>query len=90
MTQLTIGLMAAQSESKFAAAYQAGAHKSTYWEHTYEDMLDVMAKHDIHSAYWIWRAYAKGGRDVWIQATYNPVMDAAGRLVTAAESVHTR
>ena len=28
-----------------------------------------------------YRRIAKGGRDVWIQATYNPVMDAAGRLV---------
>jgi citrate synthase len=34
MTQLSIGLSACQTGSKFAAAYAAGAHKSTYWEHT--------------------------------------------------------
>ncbi|UMY16698.1 PAS domain-containing methyl-accepting chemotaxis protein [Methylobacterium organophilum] len=28
-----------------------------------------------------YKRIAKGGRPVWIQATYNPVMDAAGRLV---------
>jgi citrate synthase len=44
MTQFSIGLLAAQTGSKFAAAYQAGAHKSSYWEHTYEDVLDVIAK----------------------------------------------
>jgi citrate synthase len=44
MTQLSIGLMACQSESKFAKAYAAGVNKKTYWEHTYEDVLDVMAK----------------------------------------------
>ena len=44
MTQLTIGLMAAQSESKFAAAYQAGAHKSTYWEHTCETVERARAR----------------------------------------------
>jgi citrate synthase len=44
MTQLSIGLMACQTESKFAKAYSSGVNKSTYWEHTYEDVLDVMAK----------------------------------------------
>lgn len=44
MTQLSIGLSACQTGSKFAAAYAAGVHKSTYWEHTYEDVLDVIAK----------------------------------------------
>ena len=44
MTQLSIGIAACQTESKFAKAYAAGAHKSTYWEHTYEDVMDVMAK----------------------------------------------
>jgi len=43
MTQLNIGLMAAQTQSKFAKAYQDGVHKSTYWEHAYEDILDVFA-----------------------------------------------
>jgi citrate synthase len=44
MTQLSIGLMACQPNSKFAAAYSAGVHKSKYWETTLEDVLDVIAK----------------------------------------------
>lgn len=44
MTQLSAAVLGMQTESKFAAAYAAGAHKSTYWEHTIEDVLDVVAK----------------------------------------------
>jgi len=44
MTQLSIGLLACQTNSKFAAAYEKGVNKSKYWEHTLEDVLDVMAK----------------------------------------------
>ena len=44
MTQLSMALMACQTESKFAAAYAKGVNKNTYWEHTLEDVLDVMAK----------------------------------------------
>ncbi len=44
MTQLSVGLMACQTKSKFASAYTAGIHKSKYWEATLEDILDVIAK----------------------------------------------
>lgn len=44
MTQLSIGVLACQTHSKFAAAYEKGVNKSKYWEHTLEDVLDVMAK----------------------------------------------
>jgi len=44
MTQLSMGLMACQTESKFAQAYKDGVHKATLWEYAYEDILDVMAK----------------------------------------------
>lgn len=44
MTQLSIALMACQTESKFAAAYASGIKKSLYWESTLEDVLDVIAK----------------------------------------------
>lgn len=33
-----------QSESKFAEAYAKGVHKSTYWEYTYEDSMNLLAK----------------------------------------------
>jgi citrate synthase len=44
MTQLTAALAACQTDSKFAAAYQRGCNKNEYWEHTLEDVLDVIAK----------------------------------------------
>ncbi|KAL6762311.1 citrate synthase [Haematococcus lacustris] len=44
MTQFTSAVMALQVDSKFAAAYAAGVHKSKYWEAVYEDSLDLIAK----------------------------------------------
>jgi citrate synthase len=44
MTQLVMGIMACQTESKYAAAYAKGIHKSEYWKPTFEDALDVIAK----------------------------------------------
>jgi len=44
MTQVSIALMACQTASKFAAAYNAGVPKSKYWETSLEDCLDVIAK----------------------------------------------
>lgn len=44
MTQMSIGLLACQTESKFAAAYASGVPKSDYWKYTLEDVLDVIAK----------------------------------------------
>jgi len=44
MTQLSLALLACQTESKFAKAYEKGVSKTQYWEHTLEDVLDVMAK----------------------------------------------
>jgi citrate synthase len=44
MTQLSLALLACQTDSKFAAAYARGVNKNEYWEHTLEDVLDVIAK----------------------------------------------
>jgi len=44
MTQLSMALMACQTNSKFAKAYESGVNKNQYWEHTLEDVLDVIAK----------------------------------------------
>mmetsp|Transcript_26682 Transcript_26682/g.29068 ORF Transcript_26682/g.29068 Transcript_26682/m.29068 type:complete len:467 (+) Transcript_26682:84-1484(+) len=44
MTQLSAALMAFQSQSKFAAAYEKGVNKNKYWEYALEDILDVIAK----------------------------------------------
>ena len=39
-----MGVLACQPDSKFAAAYRNGIHKSKYWDPTFEDALDVCAK----------------------------------------------
>jgi citrate synthase len=44
MTQFSAAITALQNESKFAQAYADGVHKATYWEHCYEDSMDLIAK----------------------------------------------
>lgn len=44
MTQLVQASLALQKDSKFAAAYESGIHKSKYWEPVLEDALDLIAK----------------------------------------------
>jgi len=61
MTQLSIALSACQTESKFAAAYSKGVNKTKYWEHTLEDVLNVLAKLPEISAL-IYRCTFKDGK----------------------------
>jgi citrate synthase len=44
MSQFVAAIAALQSESKFAQAYSKGVHKSSYWEYTYEDSMNLLAK----------------------------------------------
>jgi citrate synthase len=44
MSQFVAAIAALQSESKFAQAYAKGVPKSTYWEYTYEDSMNLLAK----------------------------------------------
>eukprot|EP01114_Cavostelium_apophysatum_P017300 TRINITY_DN510_c0_g1_i1.p1 TRINITY_DN510_c0_g1~~TRINITY_DN510_c0_g1_i1.p1 ORF type:complete len:497 (+),score=147.95 TRINITY_DN510_c0_g1_i1:79-1491(+) len=44
MTQFNIAINALQTESLFAKAYQQGTPKAKYWETTYEDSLNLIAK----------------------------------------------
>eukprot|EP01104_Vermistella_antarctica_P019233 TRINITY_DN7436_c0_g1_i1.p1 TRINITY_DN7436_c0_g1~~TRINITY_DN7436_c0_g1_i1.p1 ORF type:complete len:462 (+),score=141.22 TRINITY_DN7436_c0_g1_i1:166-1551(+) len=44
MSQFITSIVSMQTESKFVQAYENGAHKSEYWEHTYEDSMDCIAK----------------------------------------------
>ena len=44
MTQLSAAVLMMQPESKFAKAYQAGVHKSKYYESAFEDVLDLVAR----------------------------------------------
>jgi len=44
MSQFSAAITALNSESKYARAYGEGVHKSKYWETTYEDAMDLIAK----------------------------------------------
>merc|ERR1719384_2472716 len=44
MSQFVMAIAALQSESTFAQAYSEGVHKSKYWETTYEDSMNLIAK----------------------------------------------
>lgn len=44
MTQLSIGVLSLQKESEFLKAYNSGVHKTEYWEHAYEDALNLIAR----------------------------------------------
>ena len=64
MTQLAIGLLALQPESKFAEAYRAGSmKKNEYWEYSLEDSLSLIAQMPLLAAR-IYRNTYFGGKQV--------------------------
>ena len=44
MSQFSDGILAMQKQSQMAVEYEKGAHKSTFWEHCYEDVLTIIAQ----------------------------------------------
>jgi citrate synthase len=44
MTQLSISVLSLQPTSSFAKSYKTGIDKSQYWEHYYEDSMNLIAK----------------------------------------------
>lgn len=50
MSQFSAAIAALNSESKFAKSYADGIHKSKYWEPTYEDSMDLIAKLPVVAA----------------------------------------
>lgn len=44
MAQLSIAVVALQTESAFARAYRSGVSKAQYWDYTFEDANDLIAK----------------------------------------------
>ncbi|KAK5646047.1 hypothetical protein RI129_004511 [Pyrocoelia pectoralis] len=50
MSQLSAAVSVLNSESKFAKAYASGVHKSKYWEYTFEDSMDLIAKLPVIAA----------------------------------------
>ena len=57
MTQFSIAIMAMRTESEFAKAYAAGVHKSEYWDATYEDCMNLIARLPRVAAYIYRRMY---------------------------------
>jgi len=50
MTQFTTCIAALNKDSHFVKAYSGGAAKADYWEHTYEDSMDLLAKLPVIAA----------------------------------------
>nr|XP_009861735.1 citrate synthase, mitochondrial-like [Ciona intestinalis] len=50
MSQLSAALSVLNTESKFAQAYSDGVHKNEYWQHIYEDAMNLIAKIPIIAA----------------------------------------
>lgn len=44
MTQLSMGVLSMQRHSHFAKAYRDGIGKAKYWEHYYEDSMDLISR----------------------------------------------
>jgi len=44
MTQLSSAILAMQTDSVFGQKYREGVSKASYWEHTYEDILNLIAR----------------------------------------------
>lgn len=63
MTQLSIGVMALQTESLFAKAYNSGISKSEYWAYIYEDCINLIARLPRIAAY-IYRRKYRGGEHI--------------------------
>jgi citrate synthase len=57
MTQFSIGVLACRTESVFGAAYDKGINKKDYWDVTFEDAINLIAKLPILAAYIYRRTY---------------------------------
>jgi citrate synthase len=60
MTQFTVGIMALQTQSIFAARYEEGMPKTEYWDATYEDSMNLIACLPVIAAYIYRRKYKDG------------------------------
>ncbi len=60
MTQFSAAVLALQTESKFAKAYSEGISKKDYWDYTYEDTMNLIARLPRVAAYIYRRKYKNG------------------------------
>ncbi|HLA59964.1 MAG TPA: citrate (Si)-synthase, eukaryotic [Puia sp.] len=60
MTQFVIAIMALQTESVFAKKYAEGMNKKDYWEYTFDDCMNLIARLPRVAAYIYRRKYRNG------------------------------
>jgi len=60
MTQFSTAILSLQSSSEFANRYAEGMNKSEYWEATYEDSMNLIARLPRIAAYIYRRVYHNG------------------------------
>lgn len=60
MMQFTIAIASMQSESVFVKRYAEGMHKAEYWDATYEDSMNLIARLPRVAAYIYRRSYHNG------------------------------
>lgn len=60
MTQFVCGIMALRTESEFATSYRDGINKKDYWQPTYEDVMNLIARLPRIAAYIYRRTYHNG------------------------------
>lgn len=63
MAQLSIAVNALESESQFTQAYEKGVNKKEYWQYTYEDSMNLIAKLPVIASR-IYRNLFKDGKIV--------------------------
>jgi citrate synthase len=60
MTQFSVAIMAMQNTSVFAQRYNTGMNKSEYWDATYEDSMNLIARLPRIAAYIYNRVFRQG------------------------------
>ncbi len=60
MTQFTVAIASMQTESCFSRRYGEGIHKTEYWDPTYEDAMNLIARLPRIAAYIYRRSYHNG------------------------------
>ncbi|MFT4154645.1 citrate (Si)-synthase [Parafilimonas sp.] len=75
MTMYVTGIMALQTESKFAQQYAAGMNKKDYWSAVFDDTMDLLARIP-HVAAYVYRRKYKNNQHI----NPNGLLDWAGNL----------
>jgi len=81
MTQLSSAILALQTESVFAQKYAEGTNKTLYWDHVYEDMMNLLARMpEICALIFRCTYYPEGGRAGAKMNQYDASLDYAANF----------